>query len=59
MSRQSQHDVLFTARLVFLDRSEPPTIADADRFALAASQVVGKRLKYAELIGKVGETTPF
>lgn len=32
---------------------------DADRFALAVSQVAGKRLTYAELTGKVGETKPF
>ena len=31
---------------------------DADRFILAASQIVGKRLTYAELTGKVDET-PF
>jgi hypothetical protein len=30
-------------------------LTDADRFALAASQVAGKRLTYAELTGKVGE----
>jgi transposase-like protein len=30
---------------------------DADRFALAVSQIVGKRLTYAELTGKVGETS--
>jgi transposase-like protein len=30
---------------------------DADRFKLALSQVTGKRLTYAELTGKVGETT--
>jgi transposase-like protein len=29
---------------------------DADRFSLAVSQVVGKRLTYAEATGKVGET---
>jgi transposase-like protein len=29
---------------------------DADRFALAVSQITGKRLTYAELTGKVGET---
>ncbi len=29
---------------------------DADRFALAVSQIVGKRLTYAELTGTVGET---
>ncbi len=32
---------------------------DAQRFELALSQVAGKRLTYAELTGKVGETTPF
>ncbi|MGA2992929.1 MAG: IS1595 family transposase [Candidatus Korobacteraceae bacterium] len=30
---------------------------DSDRFFLAMSQIVGKRLTYAELTGKVGETT--
>jgi transposase-like protein len=30
---------------------------DFDRFALAVSQIVGKRLTYAEVTGKVGETT--
>ncbi len=29
---------------------------DSDRFAIALSQIVGKRLTYAELTGKVGET---
>ena len=29
---------------------------DSDRFVLAVSQIVGKRLTYAELTGKVGET---
>jgi transposase-like protein len=29
---------------------------DADRFMLAISQISGKRLTYAELTGKVGET---
>ena len=32
---------------------------DADRFHLAMSQIVGKRLTYAGLTGKVGETAPF
>ena len=32
-------------------------LTDADRFALAVSQIQGKRLTYAELTGKVGETT--
>jgi transposase-like protein len=32
---------------------------DSDRFVLAVSQIVGKRLTYAELTGKVGETTGF
>ncbi len=29
---------------------------DADRFSVALSQVTGKRLTYAEVTGKVGET---
>jgi hypothetical protein len=32
---------------------------DWDRFDLAVSQIVGKRLTYAELTGKVGETAAF
>ena len=32
---------------------------DADRFMLAISQISGKRLTYAELTGKVGETEAF
>ncbi len=32
-------------------------ITDADRFNLALSQIVGKRLTYAEVTGKVGETS--
>jgi transposase-like protein len=32
---------------------------DADRFALAVSQISGKRLTYAELTGKVGQTEGF
>jgi transposase-like protein len=31
-------------------------LTDGDRFMLAASQIEGKRLTYAELTGKVGET---
>jgi transposase-like protein len=31
---------------------------DSDRFSLAVSQIVGKRLTYAEVTGKVGETAP-
>lgn len=31
---------------------------DSDRFSLAVSQIVGKRLTYAEVTGKVGETSP-
>ena len=35
-------------------------LTDADRFVLAVSQTAGKRLTYAELTGKVGETSePF
>jgi hypothetical protein len=32
------------------------SLNDADRFMLAVSQISGKRLTYAELTGKVGET---
>ncbi len=32
-------------------------LTDGDRFALAASQILGKRLTFAELTGKVGETS--
>jgi len=39
------------------NRSTPDNpLTDADRFALAVSQVAGKRLTYAELTGKVGES---
>jgi transposase-like protein len=31
-------------------------LTDADRFIIALSQISGKRLTYAELTGKVGET---
>jgi hypothetical protein len=34
-------------------------LTDADRFTLAVSQISGKRLTYAELTGKVGETEAF
>jgi hypothetical protein len=36
-------------------------LTDSDRFALAASQILGKRLTFAELTGKVGgvEAQPF
>jgi len=34
-------------------------LSDEQRFNLALSQVSGKRLTYAALTGKVGETTPF
>ena len=34
-------------------------LTDADRFVLAVSQIAGKRLTYAELTGKVGETEAF
>jgi transposase-like protein len=34
-------------------------ITDGQRFRKVLGQVVGKRLTYAELTGKVGETTPF
>jgi hypothetical protein len=31
-------------------------LTDADRFQYALSQIVGKRLTFAEVTGKVGET---
>ena len=31
-------------------------ITDADRFSIAISQMVGKRITFAQLTGKVGET---
>jgi hypothetical protein len=31
-------------------------LTDADRFDIAVSQIIGKRLTYAEVTGKVGET---
>jgi transposase-like protein len=34
-------------------------LSDADRFYLALSQIAGKRLTYAELTGKAGETADF
>jgi hypothetical protein len=34
-------------------------MTDSDRFALAVAQAAGKRLTYAEVTGKVGETAPF
>jgi transposase-like protein len=37
-------------------KTKDQEINDSDRFALAISQIVGKRLTYAELTGKVGET---
>jgi transposase-like protein len=34
-------------------------ISDTERFDIAMSQIIGKRLTYAELTGKVGGATPF
>src|SRR5579864_244092 len=34
-------------------------MSDVERFDIALSQIAGKRLTYAELTGKVGETVPF
>ena len=34
-------------------------LTDADRFQCALSQIVEKRLTFAEVTGKVGETAPF
>jgi transposase-like protein len=38
--------------------TEDRPMNDSDRFNLAVSQIVGKRLTYAEVTGKVGETAP-
>ena len=44
----------------FNNRRTPDNpLNDADRFMLAVSQISGKRLTYAELTGKVGETGAF
>jgi hypothetical protein len=32
-------------------------VTDAERFNIGIREIVGKRLTYAELTGKVGETT--
>jgi transposase-like protein len=37
--------------------SKKHPVKDADRFQLALSQIAGKRLTFAEVTGKVGETT--
>ena len=37
--------------------TEDKPMTDADRFELALSQIARKRLTYAEVTGKVGETT--
>jgi hypothetical protein len=34
-------------------------LTDSDRFQLALSQIAGKRLTYAEVTGKVGESETF
>jgi hypothetical protein len=36
--------------------TEDNPLTDADRFHLALSQIAGKRLTFAEVTGKVGET---
>jgi hypothetical protein len=40
-------------------KTKESRFTDSQRFELALSQVAGKRLTYAELTGKVGETEPF
>lgn len=40
-------------------RADDSLLADADRFQIAMSQIAGKRLTYAEVTGKVGETRAF
>ena len=43
--------------LLIVISSRDIPLNDADRLSLAVSQITGKRLTYAELTGKVGETT--
>jgi transposase-like protein len=43
-------------RYNFRGTKENP-MTDADRFSIAASQLVGKRITFAQLTGKVGQTT--
>jgi len=40
-------------------RDDDSPLSDGDRFQLAMSQIAGKRLTYAEVTGKVGETRAF
>jgi hypothetical protein len=42
-------------RYNFRGTKERP-ITDAERFSIAASQLVGKRITFAQLTGKVGQT---
>jgi hypothetical protein len=45
---------------ITVDRvSKDNPLHDGDRFMLAVSQIAGKRLTYAVLTGKVGETKTF
>jgi hypothetical protein len=39
-----------------LSATNRKNMSDTDRFSAALSQVAGKRLTYAEVTGKVGET---
>ena len=71
-SQNSKHDTTYKKRLpgtrtspskLFCRDAEEHNRAtkdnpldDRDRFMLAVSQISGKRLTYAELTGKVGET---
>ena len=44
----------------FNNRRTPDNpLDDADRFAIVASRIVGRRITYAELTGKTGEARPF
>jgi len=38
-------------------RTATSPVSDAQRFEIALSQIANKRLTYAELTGKVGETS--
>ncbi len=46
----------FFVEIAYRQATKRNPLNDADRFIIAMSQIVGKRLTYAELTGKVGET---
>jgi hypothetical protein len=63
----SQADTILTHLFRYLDErafryntrkdANDEVLSDGERFSMAVSQIVGKRLMYAELTGKVQETS--